>query len=43
MLDLYYRVEELLKELASLDNILVVTHRGVINMVYFLMEIDYLI
>lgn len=38
MLDLYYRVQVLLKEIEGWDDVLIVTHRGVINMVYFLME-----
>ena len=38
MLDLYRRIKELLKEIENWNNVLVVTHRGVINMIYFLME-----
>lgn len=35
MLDLYRRQKEVLKWLLTLDNVLIVTHRGPINMYYF--------
>ncbi len=38
MMDLYERIKELLKEIEGWDQVLIVTHRGVINMIYFLME-----
>ena len=38
MMDLYERVKLLLQEIEGWDQVLIVTHRGVINMVYFLME-----
>ncbi len=38
MMDLYERVKLLLGEIEGWDEVLIVTHRGVINMVYFLME-----
>lgn len=38
MMDLYERVKLLLGEIEGWDEVLIVTHRGVINMVYFLTE-----
>ncbi len=38
MIDLYERVRLLLGEIEGWDEVLIVTHRGVINMVYFLTE-----
>lgn len=38
MIDLYNRIKELLFYLLTLDNALLVTHRGVINMFYFLLN-----
>ncbi len=38
MVDLYNRVSVLLKELEHQDHILLVTHRGVINMIYFILN-----
>lgn len=38
LMDLYERVKTLLIEIEGWDEVLIVTHRGVINMVYFLME-----
>ncbi len=38
LMDLYERVKILLQEIEGWDEVLLVTHRGVINMVYFLME-----
>lgn len=38
MLDLYERVKQLLKKIEGWDEVLIVTHRGVINMVYFLTQ-----
>ncbi len=38
LMDLYHRVRMLLKEIEGWDEVLLITHRGVINMVYFLME-----
>lgn len=38
LLDLYNRVKLLLDDLMKLDDVLLVTHRGVINMIYFLLE-----
>lgn len=39
LLDLYKRIKESLNEIMSLeDNTLVVTHRGVINMLYFILN-----
>ena len=36
LLDLYIRVKELLENISIYDNSLLVTHRGVINMIYYL-------
>lgn len=36
LLDLYIRVKDLLKNISIYDNSLLVTHRGVINMIYYL-------
>lgn len=36
MIDLYNRVKLLLNDLSNEDNILIVTHRGIINMIYFI-------
>jgi broad specificity phosphatase PhoE len=36
MIDLYNRVKILLNELCNEDDVLLVTHRGVINMIYFI-------
>lgn len=36
LLDLYNRVKDLLKNISIYDNSLIVTHRGVINMIYYL-------
>lgn len=38
MIDLYYRIKKLLNNLTELDNSLLITHRGVINMIYFLLN-----
>ncbi len=38
MMDLYERVNLLLGEIEGWDEVLIVTHRGVINMVYFLTQ-----
>ncbi len=38
MMDLYERVRLLLGEIEGWDEVLIVTHRGIINMVYFLTE-----
>ena len=38
MLDLYNRIKELKEEMSSWDKTLVITHRGVINMIYFLTQ-----
>lgn len=38
MIDLYNRVKLLLNDLKDLDETLVVTHRGIINMIYYLMN-----
>lgn len=39
LLDLYKRIKECLNEILSLDdNTLIVTHRGVINMLYFILN-----
>lgn len=38
MMDLYERIKKLLVKIDCLDSVLIVTHRGVINMIYFLME-----
>lgn len=38
MIDLYNRIKKLLTELTILDNTLLVTHRGVINMIYFILN-----
>lgn len=41
MVDLYKRIKLLLNEMKSWDNTLVITHRGVINMIYYILnEID---
>ena len=40
MLDLYKRIKSLLKNIDKYDNSLLVTHRGVINMVYVLLNND---
>ena len=36
LMDLYLRVKKLLLNISSFDNSLIVTHRGVINMIYYL-------
>lgn len=38
MRDLYNRVEEYLKNIHEFDNSLIITHRGVINMIYFILN-----
>lgn len=38
MLDLYKRMQEFLEKIKTLDNTLLVTHRGVINMFYYLLN-----
>lgn len=38
LLDLYYKVEKLLNNIDKWDNSLLVTHRGVINMFYYLLN-----
>lgn len=38
LLDLYYKVEKLLNSINKWDNTLLVTHRGVINMFYYLLN-----
>ena len=38
LMDLYDRVKILLEEISDWDEILIVTHRGVINMIYFIMQ-----
>lgn len=38
LVDLYFRVEKLLLTLNNLDDVLLVTHRGVINMIYYLLN-----
>ena len=38
MMDLYKRIINLLHELQELDDTLIVTHRGIINMLYFLLN-----
>lgn len=38
LLDLYYRVDALLLTMHKWDNNLLVTHRGVINMIYYLLN-----
>ena len=38
MMDMYERVGVLLKEIEDWDKVLIVTHRGVINMIYFILE-----
>lgn len=38
MMDLYERVKILMEKIEGWDEVLIVTHRGVINMVYFLTE-----
>lgn len=38
MMDLYERIKVLLNEIKDWDEVLIVTHRGVINMIYFLLE-----
>ena len=40
MLDLYKRIKSLLKNINKYDNSLLVTHRGVINMIYVLLNND---
>ena len=40
MLDLYLRIKRLLLEFSKYDESLVVTHRGVINMIYCLLNGD---
>lgn len=42
MVDLYQRIKVLLDELKKYDNSLIVTHRGVINMIYILLNNDVL-
>lgn len=38
MLDLYKRMQTYLKKIKDLDNVMLVTHRGVINMFYYLLN-----
>lgn len=38
MLDLYKRMQEYLEKIKNLDNVMLVTHRGVINMFYYLLN-----
>ena len=38
MLDLYKRMHEYLEKIKNLDNVMLVTHRGVINMFYYLLN-----
>ena len=38
MKEFYQRIKEYLPKLYDLDNNLIVTHRGVINMLYFLLN-----
>lgn len=38
MIDLYYQIKELICELKTLDNTLLITHRGVINMIYYILN-----
>ena len=38
MMDMYESVGVLLKEIEDWDKVLIVTHRGVINMIYFILE-----
>ncbi len=38
MLDLYNRMKEYLEHLKNIDNVLLVTHRGVINMFYYILN-----
>ena len=38
MMDMYERVKALLSEINDWDEVLIVTHRGIINMIYFIME-----
>lgn len=40
MLDFYYRIKELFIDISSYDKSLIVTHRGVINMIYTLINND---
>ena len=37
-MDLYFRVEKLLLEIDRWDDNLLVTHRGVINMIYYILN-----
>ena len=36
LVDLYLRVKELMNDINNYENSLIVTHRGVINMIYYL-------
>jgi broad specificity phosphatase PhoE len=38
MMDLYNRVKDLYKKISKKDKLLIVTHRGVINMLYFILN-----
>ena len=38
MIDLYYQIKELICELKTLNNTLLITHRGVINMIYYILN-----
>lgn len=38
LMDLYDRVKLLLEEISDWDEVLIVTHRGVINMIYFILQ-----
>lgn len=40
MLDLYRRIKKLLENIDEYDNSLIITHRGVINMIYVLLNND---
>lgn len=42
MIDLYRRMKIYLEKLKGLDNVLIVTHRGVINMFYYILNDMYL-
>ncbi len=38
MLDLYYRIRDNLNVIMAMDDTLIVTHRGIINMLYYLLN-----
>ena len=42
LMDLYLRIKALLVDISKYEDALIVTHRGVINMIYYLLNGDHL-